>query len=406
MKKDNKGRKLQKGERQLNTGRYEYRYTDPDGHSRSIYSWRLTDTDVTPPGKKDTPSLRKQEAKITEQLSRNVNYYATEKTTLKNVFDRYMDCSTAKETSKASYIRKYKLYIADSFGNKEIGSIVNSDILKWINATERKGLSRNSVNGAFMLLKSILSFAVNDGLLEKNPAAKVKIQKDDNGNKCKALTVEEQNLVMNGIRRYAPESLRRVTEILIGTGLRISELLALTWKDIDFKNNKIIINKSVYYGKLGGEAKERSHILSPKTATSNRVVPMSDVVHSVFKDMYDEQTLRGFCDMEIDGHKGFIFYTSGGKLLTRAYVNASYNFFVEKYNRIHPDERIPHLHPHIFRHTFVTRAIEAGIPPKTVSVLVGHSDISMTLKVYTSVTDESKRNSIDVIEKYMDSIYA
>ena len=406
MKKDNKGRKLQKGERQLKTGRYEYRYTDPDGLARSIYSWRLTDTDVTPRGKKDTPPLRKQEAKIVEQLSRGANYYSTEKATVNDVFDRFINCSAAKATTKAAYARKYRIYIADAFAKRTIGSIVKSDILKWISALERKNLAPNSINDALVLLKSIFNFAVNDGLLERNPAYKIRVRRDDEEEAVKALTVEEQNLVMSGIRRCAPESLRRITEILIGTGLRISELLALTWKDIDFRNGKIVVNKSVYYGKLYGETKTRSHILPPKSRTSNRVVPMSDAVRSVFKEMYDEQTLRGFCNVEIDGHNGFIFCTLGGKLQTRTYIDAAFNNFVEKYNSSHPDECLPHLHAHMFRHTFVTRAIEAGIPPKTVSVLVGHSDMSTTLEIYTHVTDDSKRKSIDAIGKYMESIYA
>lgn len=406
MKKDNKGRKLQKGERQLNTGRYEYRYTDPDGHSRSIYSWRLTDTDVTPPGKKDTPSLRKQEAKITEQLSRNVNYYVTEKTTMSDVFDRFLECSAVKITTKTSYARKYRLYIADTFGNRAIGTIVKSDVLKWLNALEHKNLSATSVNENLMFLKSIFNFAVGDDLLEKSPAYKVKAHQDKSQDKRKALTVEEQNLVMNGVRQNAPVFLRRITEILIETGLRISEMLALTWQDIDFKKNQITVNKSAFYGKLYGETSVHSHIMTPKTKTSNRIVPMTSTVHSVFKEMYDEQTLKGFCDVEVDGYKGFIFYTLGGKLLTRSYVNFAYGKFVEKYNRDNPNNKIPRLHPHTFRHTFVTRAIEAGISPKTVSVLVGHADVTITLRIYTTVTEDNKRTSMDSIEKYMESIYA
>lgn len=404
MKKDNKGRKLQKGERQLSTGRYEFRYTDPDGRSRSVYSWRLTDADKTPEGKKDSPPLRTQEAKIEEQLSRGKNYYATEQTTLQDVFERYVECSDAKETTKAGYVRKYNYYIAPVFGARKIGSIVRSDILRWVGDLGKR-IAGSSVNDVLILLKSILNFAVDDGLLEQSPAKKVKVRTDDD-TVGKALTVAEQNAVMDCMRRCAPEMLRQVTEILIGTGLRISELLALTWRDIDFRTQTITINKSVYYGKLRGETATQSHIVPPKTKSSKRAVPMSDMVCRMFREMYEQQTMHGFCDLELDGHKGFIFFTQNGRLQTRSYIDAAYNNLVRKYNREHPDSPIPHLHAHMFRHTFVTRAIEAGVPPKTVSMLVGHANVTTTLEIYNSVTDENKRMSIGLIDQYMQSIYA
>ncbi len=90
-KRDNKGRLLRQGERQREDGRYEYRYKDIKGNTRSIYSWKLVETDKAPLGKKCGESLRELEKQVRRDLEDNINTYAAYLTWLNNIFDGYIE---------------------------------------------------------------------------------------------------------------------------------------------------------------------------------------------------------------------------------------------------------------------------------------------------------------------------
>lgn len=131
-KRDNKGRILRQGERQREDGRYEYRYQDIQGNTRSVYSWKLVDTDKTPYGKKCKKSLREIEKEIQRDLEDGVYGFTAQKLTLNQCFAAYMETKyELKQSTRTNYRYMYQKYVSESLGQKKIASIRYSDIKKF-----------------------------------------------------------------------------------------------------------------------------------------------------------------------------------------------------------------------------------------------------------------------------------
>ena len=103
-KRDKKGRILRQGERQRQDGRYEYRYKDAYGETRSVYSWRLAESDSTPKGKKNERPLRELEKDIIRDLEDSVNSYTAHRTTLNSFYDAYIETKyELKQSTRTNY---------------------------------------------------------------------------------------------------------------------------------------------------------------------------------------------------------------------------------------------------------------------------------------------------------------
>ena len=131
-KRDKKGRVLRQGERQREDGRYEYRYKDAHGETRSVYSWRLVESDSTPKGKKNGKPLRELEKGIIRDLEDNVNSYTAYRTTLNSFYDAYIETKyELKQSTRTNYKYMYGKYVRDEIGMKNVAEIKYSDIKKF-----------------------------------------------------------------------------------------------------------------------------------------------------------------------------------------------------------------------------------------------------------------------------------
>ncbi len=126
--------------------------------------------------------------------------------------------------------------------------------------------------------------------------------------------------------------------------------------------------------------------------------------------MYAAQTKNGFSktikDSNGNEYSEFIFYDKNKMPIRRHNFDQRLNFIVEKYNKLNPLSPLPHIHPHMIRHTFTTIAIRKGLDPKTVSVMLGHSNVSMTLNVYTDIQEKDKRNEYNEVSEYLQELLA
>ena len=124
-RKDNKGRILKDGEYQRANGQYEYRYTDSfSGKQRSVYSWRLNETDGVPEGKKRDKSLRELEKEILKNDVLGIDAYSADRTTINDLFGMYLDMKPKlRETTRALYRSCYDRYIRDAIGSRSVGGI-------------------------------------------------------------------------------------------------------------------------------------------------------------------------------------------------------------------------------------------------------------------------------------------
>ena len=164
--------------------------------------------------------------------------------------------------------------------------------------------------------------------------------------------------------------------ILLGTGLRVSELYGLTKADIDFDRRCIHIHKQ-----LCRMADKPYFVAPPKTSSGNRSIPMTDTVYMAFRRVLEN---RGHpkAEMMVDGYSSFLFLDKDGKPKVAMHLENYMRGMRRKYVKKHGNT-LPSVTPHVLRHTFCTNMQQAGIDVKSLQYLMGHSNVSVTLDVYT-----------------------
>ena len=412
-KRDHKGRILRTGERQREDGRYEYRYRDIKGEPRSVYSWKLVDTDKAPAGKICTESLREMEKKIQRDLEDSVNTYAATRTTLNSFFDSYIETKyELKQSTRTNYKYMYRKYVSESLGLRDIASIRYSDIKKfYIHLIKDIGFKPNSMEIINTILHPIFTTAVRDGLIRMNPSdgvmAEIKKSHDWEKPKRHALSIEEQEAFINFMagsdiyRHWLP-----LFTVFLGTGCRVGEIIGLRWKDCDFENRTISINHNLVYRQQDSGNCEM-HVTTPKTAAGCRTVPMLAEVRRALLLERKRQMKEGGSTAEIDGYTDFVFtnrygYVHNPQTINRA-IERIYTAFNEEEAANAEKERrkslvIRHFSVHNLRHTFCTRFCENETNIKVIQDIMGHSDISTTMNIYAEATESKKKESFDNLE--------
>ena len=399
-RKDKKGRRLLTGERQKPDGRYEYRYTDLDGKTRSVYSWRLTDTDPITDDMSDITPLRVKENEISAKLSIGINVFDSEHVTLDDLYRKYMDSLNVGEDRRWQCERKYKIHIKEYFQNTPVSKISVSDIQGFAKHLRKEtGLKPSTISSIIVILKSIIQVGVLDDILTKNVVslAKISFTKEDTSERKKKYLDEKEvvellDFVKNSkvYNRYYP-----LLVVFIETGMRCGEVFALTWNDIDFAKKEISVNKTLQY--VPRDGKYTYVMNSPKTSSSIRKIPMTANVFTVLRSMKDEQFQKGRFSCEFQTYSGFCFFLKSGMPYNERLMMEHLEYIVKAHNRENPSNPIPHITPHMFRHTFATLARKNNIDAKTVSSILGHNNLSTTLNVYTDVTEEMKRSAMNEI---------
>ena len=246
------------------------------------------------------------------------------------------------------------------------------------NLVNGKGLSQNTVIAITMVLKQALKLARSLELIEKEYTNLIKLPINNE----KSVTAFERQEQAK-LEQYCLNSKRTNNigiVICLYTGIRIGELLSLTWDDIDFKNKCLKINKTTFYVKQNGIGK--MVIDSPKTKSSNRVIPLSNILVNVLKNI------------RIKSNSEFVISTKNNtKVGIRAYQR-SYERILKKLN-------IQYKNFHSLRHTFATRALELGIDVKTVSEILGHKNPMITLQRYSHSLMSYKTEMMNKLSKML-----
>lgn len=256
-----------------------------------------------------------------------------------------------------------------------------------------KRLSTAGVNLTIALLDTILRSAVNDRIIIYNPCTGVKNLKrtepkatDTNH---RALTVEEQELFF----RYAKERswYYELFAFMVSTGCRLGEAAALTWKDIDRKNNVIHITKT-----LSRVSDSEFEISLPKTDTSIRDIPLTKNTLDIL------QQQREKCEMfrrnnVISINDRVFRATKEGSEIRSAMTNQCIRALLQGIET-HEGVHIEPFGSHAFRATFATRAIEQGMNPQTLKTILGHKNLSVTMDLYAHVLPNTKQEEMRALE--------
>lgn len=382
-RKDNKGRLLKTGESQRKDGRYAYKYQDKSGKSKFLYSWRLTDTDPIPKGKRFCRSLRELERDLQRDLFDGIDS-SGKKMLLWQLYEKHnaLKPNVRKGTETG---RKYLMDIlkSDTLGNMPIESIKPSDTKEWAIRMKKNGYSYQTINNHKRSLKACFYTAINDDLVRKNPFSwnLSDVLEDDTIHKT-ALTDEQVNALLPFLQiDDVYKKYYNAIVVLLYTGLRISELCGLTTSDIDFEQGFIRVNHQINYDK------GKYSINEPKTDSGIREIPMIKIVR---KALQDEIKNRGkIQNVNIDGYSDFVFLNQKGYPMYATAYSSTFPNMIKKYNKYHKGNELPLITPHTLRHTFCTNMANKKITPNTLQYIMGHKNITMTLGYYTHGTAQS-----------------
>lgn len=402
-RKDNKGRILRDNEFQKSDGRYEYRYYGSDNRLHSIYSWRLTESDPTPSGKRRCESLRELEKKALKDTDDRI---LRTKATLNDRWDDYISNKPElKQSTRTNYKYMYDKYIRESIGNVSIASINYSFMKKFFNKLIHEvGFKPNSLETIHTILHPVFSMAVKDSIIRTNPTdgimADLKRSNDWEIPKRHSLTESQQKAFMEYVRNSSQYNhWLPLFTCLLGTGCRIAEMLGLRWCDIDWERNMISINHSLIY-RLQDSGKVEYRVTTPKTRKGTREIPMFKNVRDTLKAEYERQSKTGFCQKVIDGYSGFIWQNRYGDVLNAHCINRAIKRILKAYHsESHQNgEIIPEFSVHQLRHTFCTRLCENETDLKLIQEVMGHANISTTMDIYNESNMDRKQASFSRLE--------
>lgn len=390
-RKDNKGRRLKTGEGQRKDGRYYFRYKDPiTGNRCTVYD-------------KNLANLRDQERQIIQKQAEGLTTdTSVNKITLNQLFDLYMSTSERCESTQYDCTQLYKNHVRESIGRSPVVKLTKITMRMFYAQLADEGLANKTIGRIQSLIVPSIEIAVNDGIVIRNAAkmslkgiGKAPVKRD-------ALTQKQQaNLLEYAENSKSYNDRYPMLAVMLGTGCRCGEVIALTWNDVDMKKRTVTISGQLKYKQTEDGYKFMEG--PPKTENGNRIIPMTDAVYDAFRRQREINFLLGRrSTVKIGTREDFIFMTCHGRPVMPAGVNSALKNIVSAYNRMEtakakaerrkPD-LLPHISAHILRHTACTRMAEAGINPKVTQYLMGHSSITVTMDVYTHI------GKSDIIEK-------
>ena len=379
VRRDNKGRKLFNGESQRKDGKYEYKYHDAWGKRKTVYSWKLTPTDRVPSGKRDDISLREKIKQIQKDLNSNITPDGGNFTVLELV-EKYISQKTGvRHNTRSNYKFVVNVIKKEAFGQKRIDKIKVSDAKEWlIKMQQIDGRGYSSIHTIRGVVRPAFQMAVDDDLLVKNPFEfQLNTVVVNDSVTREAITRQQERDFLEFVKndKHFCKYYDGIY-ILFKTGLRISEFVGLTKKNLDFENSRIIVDHQLQ------RTRDMKYIIEDtKTESGERMVPMIPEVKEAFQRILANRKNPKVEPM-VDGYRGFLFLDKNDRPMVALHWEKYFQHIREKYNKIYRVQ-MPKVTPHVCRHTFCSNMAKSGMNPKTLQYIMGHSDISVTLNVYT-----------------------
>ena len=394
-RRDSKRRVLRPGESIRADGKYQYKY-HIDGKPHFVYSWKLEPTDKLPPGKKPCVSLRELEKQVNSDLDRLLNV-ADGTMTVCELVDRYLKTKTGvRQSTRTGYVTVQRILAKEPFGQKKIRTVKTSDAkLFLIKLQQEDGKSYSSIHTIRGVLRPAFQMAVDDDILVKNPFGFQLAGVVVNDSVTREAISREQ---MRKFLKFVHDDVcyckyYEVVYILFQTGMRISEFCGLTLKDIDLENRTVNIDHQ-----LQRTCDMRYIIEETKTEAGKRKIPITEDVAQMFQAIIEDREPPKM-EKVIDGYTGFLFYDDDGNPLVAMHWQHRFNRMVGRYNDIYRVQ-MPNITPHVCRHTYCSNMAKSGMNPKTLQYLMGHSDISVTMNVYTHISFDDAEEELKRMEEF------
>lgn len=394
-RRDNKGRILRNGECQRKDGLYQYDYVDLNGKPKCLYSWKLEATDPLPKGKRKCKSLREKEREVQRSIDDGIEPYGGQLTVLELVKKYVLQKTGVRPTTRAGYKTVINILEKESFGAKRIDKVKLSDAKGWlIKLQDKDGKSYSSIHTIRGVLRPAFQMAVDDDIIRRNPFdfQLVTVIVNDSATR-EAITHDEKRKFLEFVKN--DKHFCKYYEgiyILFYTGMRISEFVGLTIKDINFDECTINIDHQLQ------RTSDMKYVIEPtKTSAGTRVIPMSQDVCECFRRIIGNREKPKIEPM-IDGKTGFLYLDKNGMPMVAMHWEHYFQHIVKKYNSIYKVQ-MPKVTPHVCRHTYCSHCASSGMNPKHLQYLMGHSDIGVTLNTYTHIDFDNVKEEVKKLEK-------
>ncbi|MEG0805147.1 MAG: tyrosine-type recombinase/integrase [Lachnospiraceae bacterium] len=283
-----------------------------------------------------------------------------------------------------NYSERFKHNIEKNIGNMLLNEVKPMHCQNVLNQMTEK--YRNStIIQTRITLYGLFQSAVENELLVKNPVMKaVKCTTGKESKPKRVLSVEEQKLFLETVK-YS--SNYNQYAFLLQTGLRTGEMIGLKWSDIDFNKKNIHISRTMEYRYSVGEWR----VGEPKSKSGYRDIPLTQEALQILKNQKEKLENLRVIPFE---YADMVFLCRNGTPTKNSAYDTKLFYYCDKIN-------IPRFSMHTLRHTFATRCIEAGMKPKTLQMILGHSNIGITMNLYVHITEEEKIKEIESIEKML-----
>lgn len=296
-----------------------------------------------------------------------------------------------KQTTYDSYMGIWRSHILNSqLGKSKLENVNGEKLQQFYNEMSNNGYNAKTVRHMFILINMALKMAVKLRYITENANDFVSLPKRQ-AYEGKTLTAEEVRVIFEKARE---EELYPIVALTICTGLRKGEVMALTWKNIDFREMELRVEGNLCRVRKDDEAERSKYeykVLDPKTAKSRRIIPLTEKAMEALQIQKERQdSMKKKYDAIYDD-KGFVFTEVDGSVIRQRGFMDKYHAFLKKYG-------ISDIRFHDLRHTFATLLLEEGESPKVIQELLGHSTITTTMDIYTHVSKKGKKRAVSKLD--------
>ena len=369
MGKDLKGKEIGTGIVQLPNGTYFGRFVDKFGKRRTKRSKKIQEV--------------KQWLADATYIDEHSDLDQAPDMLVDAWFDYWIGIKkqTVRPNTVRNYSERYERNIRGVIGSKLLTEIKPVHCQKIFSDMAEEGYKTTTIYQTRITLFNMLEFAKENDVLIVNPCKKsLKSNMGKPSEKKEALTIDVQKKFLGAVVGYSYENQYR---FVLQTGLRTGEMIGLKWSDIDFKNRTMKIERTMEYRYKVGEWR----IGPPKSQSGYRTVPLTEEAVRILENQRKKNQSLKIIPME---WKDFVFLCRKGTPVK----NSTYDTGLFKYC---DRAGIPRFSMHVLRHTFATRCIEAGMKPKTLQKILGHSNIGITMNLYVHITEDEKHREIDLV---------
>lgn len=373
MGKDLKGKELGKGIYQRKDGYYSARFVNRIGERVEKYFTKLQEC-----------RNWLEDARYEDKHS---NVYCPRDLSIDSFFEYWIEIKekTVRPNTVRNYRERYTRNIKPIIGDLIVKDVLPTHCQLIFNKMADEGYRVSTLYQTRITLYNLLQCAVDNEVIDRNPCKKT--VKSDMGEPAKEMKALTRDVQKKFIECALPYSYYEQYAFVLQTGLRTGELIGLKWSDIDFKNKTMTIQRTMEYR----YSTQEWRVGPPKSQSGYRTIPLTDEAIYLLKRQKDYNKKIKTINIE---YADTIFLCRDGTPVK----NSTYDSGLFKICDI---AGIPRFSMHILRHTFATRCIEAGMKPKTLQKLLGHSNLGITMNLYVDITEEEKVKEIKAIEEVL-----